>query len=325
MTTETDPMRRLAAADPARDLKPAPDAQLLSQTVGEPRTGASPGRVRVRRFTLATTAAIASAVAVAALLASTGDRAPGRGGLALAAQAYALTSPEADQILYTRATTLSERTSPSGTLEREAGSLEEWHRGRETHRIERYGARTALDHVIDAEGVMRQITDDGGYRIIQPTDNEDSATVIDQEQDGFVQHFRERYEQGRLDPAGEVQFAGRPARRYLVEPTPAAGSEQPPRPLRPELAFYVDRETGRPLGYTSELDLGDGTFRYELVVHEIEQLPATEENLAKLRTHSLPRRRDAEGCIRGPVTGARPADTAPKRDCGGTPGAVVPD
>ena len=64
-------------------------------------------------------------------------------------------------------------------------------------------------------------------------------------------------------------------------------------------------------------------MRYVLTVRTIEQLAPTPKNLGELRTLILPRRRDAEGCIRGPVSGARNSDTAIKRDCGGTPGAPI--
>jgi hypothetical protein len=65
-------------------------------------------------------------------------------------------------------------------------------------------------------------------------------------------------------------------------------------------------------------------MRYELIVRSIEHLSATEANLAKLHTFTLSRRRDADGCVRGPVSGARRSDTAARADCGGTPGAALP-
>jgi hypothetical protein len=129
-----------------------------------------------------------------------------------------------------------------------------------------------------------------------------------------------------------VHFAGRRARRYIV--TPESISDPAINlPPQPEQTFYIDRETGEPLGYTSTLrtNFSDGEgkvlpakMRYELIVRSIRQLPATAENLAKLHGFSLPRRRDADGCIRAPVTSARDGDTAAKSDCGGTPGAALP-
>jgi len=339
MTLDTQTMRRFAELDPARELDPAPDGQLLARTLARPQgfrpTPLRAVRSHARLFASATaTALIVAIVAIVAvaLLAAPGGPASGPGGLNLAAQAYAQTSVTSDEILYTLATATSERPAPSGTLKREEGSIEEWHRGRETHRLERYGSETALDHVIDADGVMRQISDDGAYRIIRPSDNEDAANVIAEQQSGFVEQFRRNYEQGRLDPAGDVRFAGRPARRYVVSPQPSTDPAIN-RPPQPEQTFYIHRETGEPLGYTSTLDanLSDGegkafpaNMQYELIVRTIKQLPPTQENLAKLHGFSLPRRRDADGCIRGPVTNARNSDTAVKSDCGGTPGAALP-
>jgi hypothetical protein len=63
--------------------------------------------------------------------------------------------------------------------------------------------------------------------------------------------------------------------------------------------------------------------RWVQTVRTIEQLEPTPENLRMLRTHVLVRRRDADGCIRGPLTNARPSDTASRSDCGGTPGAPI--
>ncbi len=225
---------------------------------------------------------------------------------------------------------MSERptSTASSAVQCEKGSIEEWHRGRETHCLERYGPATALDHVIDADGVMRQITEACAYRIVRPSDNEDAADVIGQQQAGFVEDFRKRYEEGRLDPDGDVQFAGRPARRYVVSDENTSDQPLVNRPPQPEQTFYIDRETGEPLGYTSIMKTGVsdgqgrtvlGLMRYELTVRTIERLPATAENLANLRTFTLPRRRDADGCIRGPATNARGSDSAAKTDCGGTP------
>jgi len=68
----------------------------------------------------------------------------------------------------------------------------------------------------------------------------------------------------------------------------------------------------------------DFLFHVVQTVRLIERLEPTPENLARVRTLTLPRRRRADGCIRGPVTDGRNSDTASKRDCGGTPGAPLP-
>ncbi|MCW3048260.1 MAG: hypothetical protein JWO74_2544 [Solirubrobacterales bacterium] len=278
---------------------------------------------------------LVAVVATAAVFELLGVRGAPR-SLDLAARAYAQTSALPGQILYARVTGTSVVTDTTGAHERFTVTIQEWHRGRETHRLETYRSpagwlTAALDHVISADGVMRQINKQGGYRIVRPSDNQDAADVIAQQQAGLIEDFRRRYEEGRLDPSGDVNFAGRPARRYIVTPQ-TGGTAIGPLPPQPTQAFYVDRETGSPLGYTSTLPLAmprgggpsaQGTTRFVETVRAIKRLDPTPKNLAKLHDFALPRRRDAQGCIRGPVQGARNSDTASRRDCGGTPGAVV--
>lgn len=326
-----DTLRRLAEADPAGELDPAPRADLLLQILELPHPRASherrAGLARRRVVGLGLALAGAAGLAVAGLLIDPGGSRP----LDLAAQAYAQTSAPAGEIVHTLVDLRTTGTlAGSGDMGPTTGTIEEWHRGAETHRLETYltsgGTRSSLDHVIGADGVMRQVTSDGGYRIVRPSDNEDAAGTIAQQQSGFIAEFRRSYEQGELDPAGDTEFAGKLARRYVVAPAASPG------PPGPEMAFYIDRETGAPLGLTSTLETTstvDGvpratTMRYVQTVRTIERLAPTPENLDKLRTLSLPRRRDADGCIRGPVTNARPSDAASRRDCGGTPGAPLP-
>jgi|GEM_PF-5072587 len=341
MTRDHD--RRLAAADPARDLRPAPSEELLARLLTRPRPPAPTRRAR-RRPLLRPALALALVAAIVAVVLATSPSGPvrtsGPGALALAAQAYARTAAAPDEIVHTVATIERVGSTGSGRTV-ETGSIEEWHRGAETQRIERYYAAdgrllTALDHVIDADGVMRQVDQDGGYRIVRTSDNEDAANAIATQQAGFVEQFRRLYERGQLDPGGDASFAGRPAQRYVVsaeQNTPKIVSDgrtvdAPPSMAGPEQAFYVDRETGEPLGFTSVMRVnGSGPaaseLRYVETVTKIERLAPTPQNLERLRTMILPRRRDAEGCIRGPVSGARSSDTATKRDCGGTPGAAI--
>jgi hypothetical protein len=343
--------RLLADADPARELYPTPSEELLARLLAQPRSARRAGSTRhARRLVIRPVIALAvvALVVTVVLVASPSGpvRTAGRGSLALAAQAYARTSAAPDEIVHTVATIERTETTATGRTF-ETGSIEEWHRGGETHRIERYYSAdghltAALDHVIGADGVMRQVDEGGTYRIVRKTDNEDAANVIAQQQSGFVEEFRRLYERGQLDPGGTAQFAGRPAQRYVVSAeqntpkTVVMNGRTVPAPTAvprgPEQAFYIDRETGQPLGYTStmQMSMGDGrggavptTMRYVETVQTIEQLAPTPENLGKLHTFILPRRRDAEGCIRGPVTGARDSDTATKSDCGGTPGAPI--
>jgi hypothetical protein len=341
--------RLLAEADPARELDAAPSDELLAELLAGPRPS-HPARTRRGRGLLLTplialVLVVAVVVVILAASPSVPVRTTGRGSLALAAQAYARTRAAPDTILHTVVISEHIQTTATGRV-RDTSTLEEWHRGRETHRIERFYSAAgrlsaALDHVIDADGVMGQVDLHGGYRIVRPTENEDAANVIAQQESGFIEQFRHLYERGRLAPGGTTQFAGRPAQRYVVsaqENTPKIninGRTVPAPPgmaLGPEQAFYIDRETGLPLGFTStmRMNTSDGrggsvptTMRAVETVQKIEQLPAAPQNVGKLRRFILPRRRDADGCIRGPAIDAHDSDTATKRDCGGTPGAPI--
>jgi hypothetical protein len=262
--------------------------------------------------------------------------------LALAARAYKQTTVIPGQILYTRAVVITTITDAKGTRQRDTDTIQDWHRSLESHRLEIVRSHTgkvtaALDHVVSADGVMRQIDEQGGYRIVRPSDNHDASEVIADQQAGLIGEFRRRYEESRLKPAGDVEFAGRPAFRYTVIPKPpivAPGlrRHEVPPPVEPDENYYVDRETGMPLGFTGSMAITvdprggvpqPGITTSVETVQAIERLAPTSSNLAKLHRFVLPRRRDADGCIRGPVQQARTSDRAPKYDCGGTPRAIV--
>lgn len=320
-------LTRFEAADPSRDLDPELDLELLEATLALPAPG-PPAKSR-RRAVLPIAITATAALAAVVLIGSESREAPPPvRTIDLAAQAYAMTTVVPNEIQHTlvRTTTQSPRSSESPKVER--GSIEEWRRGSRVHRLERIGS-TALDHVIDGNGVMRQVSGDGALRIIRPSDNEDAAMVIAKEQAGFVETFRTTYEQGRLDPAGNVTFAGRPALRYRVTAAPQGPTATPPAAVQD---YYIDRRTGAPLGYVSTFRSSmrtasgssvTGTFKFTSTVETIETLPPTTENRAKVTTLSLPRRRDRNGCVRGPLENARTSDTAARSDCGGTPGARI--
>ncbi|MDA0183201.1 hypothetical protein OJ997_23020 [Solirubrobacter phytolaccae] len=191
-------------------------------------------------------------------------------------------SPDPDKIVYVRATSVDQDGLPLVT--------EDWHRGKETHRLVRWtdkgGKEWALDHVISADGVMRQINEEGGYRVIRRSDMEDARNAINQEQAGFLADFQRRFEEGSLDPV-QREFAGRPALRYHVPHDPKRVG-----PVGPDQSYYVDSETGKPLGFTSAMRINpDQTMETTQTVDAIEVLEPTPENLDKLRTLTLQRRR----------------------------------
>ena len=187
-------------------------------------------------------------------------------------------SPDPDKIVYVRATSVDQDGSPM--------TVEDWHRGQETRRLLRWtdkdGKQWANEHVISRAGVMEQVNEEGEYRVIRRTDMEDARNVIDAEQAGFLADFQQRFAAGTLDPVPR-EFAGRPAYRYHVPNDPAQVG-----PRGPDQSFYVDRVTGAPLGFTSELEMNPSqVLRTTQTVDKIEFLDPTSENLARLRKLTL--------------------------------------
>jgi hypothetical protein len=277
-------LQRLTKADPARGLDPTAPDELLARLVACPRRPAPPVRARRRALGPAIgIAAVLALVGVAALIGTPG----GPRAVDLAAQAYAQTGPDTGQIVHVIASTERSEITATATTS-DLGSIEEWHRGSETHRRERFtkgGTPVTVDHLITADGTLREATPDGGSRVVPPSAGGYSAAEIAGQQQGFVGEFRQRYEQGELAAAGDVQFAGTPARRYVVTLPDGAGDGGLAE------AFYVDRETGEPLGYTStwrgELrDLQGGsvptTVRFTETVRLLERLEPTPQNLREL-------------------------------------------
>jgi len=214
-------------------------------------------------------------------------------------------APDPDKIVYVHATTVTIR--PGGL--RDVLVTEEWHRGRETHRIvsgtNADGSIAALDHVIDEHGTMRQIGADkpagakpeaeitGDYRVYHSRPRsgdeatDDATNVIATEQAGFLAGFRKGIAHGRLDPREDLTFAGRPARRYHVGPDPARTG-----PHSPDQSFFVDRDTGAPLGFVSTLQLNpdEAPMTSTQTVDSLQLLDPTPANLARLRTLTFKRR-----------------------------------
>ncbi|RKQ88245.1 hypothetical protein C8N24_6287 [Solirubrobacter pauli] len=193
-------------------------------------------------------------------------------------------TPDPDKIVYVRSRT---RDANGGTI-----LVEEWHRGREDHRVERWrnpseGDRLwEADRLVSADGVMRQINEEGEYRVIRPSQSEDAANVSAQRQAGFLADFRANAEKGTPDPTPTV-FADRPALRYHVRQDDGTRTAIP----TPERSYYVDRDTGRPLGMTSRFRLNpDQVLSSTQTVEAIEELDPTPQNLAKLREFVLERR-----------------------------------
>ncbi len=110
----------------------------------------------------------------------------------------AFLSPDPDKIVYVRVTSIATEQG----VTRERAVVEEWHRGNESRKLDRWtdedGQDWAVESVIDAEGVMRRIDETGGYGVFRKT--EDTKTTIEQQQAGYLADFQRRAEQGTLDP-----------------------------------------------------------------------------------------------------------------------------
>ena len=74
---------------------------------------------------------------------------------------------------------------------------------------------------------------------MRPSDGPEAREIIANSRRDFVADFRARYERGVLDDDGTTTFAGRPARRYVVND---------PQIARQREEFYLDAETAAPLG-----------------------------------------------------------------------------
>jgi hypothetical protein len=250
---------------------------------------------------------VGAAIALVVLLVSGGDR--GTIGAdereAVARPAAAATPPyvrvDPNKIVYIHAA-ITDVEDTKGSTHENTLVLQEWHRGRETHRLETDGACTSLDHVIDADGTMHQIDELGRYRVIRGSNaddaSKDAANVSADEQTGFLESLQKLYTAGILDPSEDVTFAGRPAYRFHIAATPAKGPRNRTpghgfsvTPPGPDQSYFIDRATGEPLGYTSTMQFGPAEKRTASeTADRIELLDPTPENLAKLRTLTLKRR-----------------------------------
>lgn len=283
-----DVLDRLARHDPADGLDATPPDALLAQLLAEPQTPSTASRSRrAARPVLAMAAAVVLTVGVVA----------GRdGGVPdLAARAYAQTDPRGVVLHVVR----SGRTESSGSgLVDGSGTAETWTYGDEAHVVltERQddGQTSTYDQLLGADGVLRNRIDGVHERVIDPQDSLEVRAAIASLRGDFVGDFRKRYERGALDDTGTTTFAGRAARRYVVDGQPPVG----PGPGAAREEYFLDAETGAPLGsvmthrlYKPQLVDGklirrgklDGTLRSTQVIDRLERLPATPANLAKVR------------------------------------------
>lgn len=235
------------------------------------------------------------AVAAAAAALTVGVVAGRDGGVPdLAARAYAQTDPRGAVLHVVRSgrTELGTSGAVGGN-----GTAETWSYGDEVHFVltERQddGRTSTYDQLLGADGVLRSRIDGVQEQVIDPQDGPGERGFIASLRGDFVDDFRKRYERGVLDDTGTTTFAGRAARRYVVDGQPPVG----PGPGADREEYFLDPETGAPLGsvmtrrlYKPQLVGGKlvrgefvGTDRSTQVIDRIERLPATPANLAKVR------------------------------------------
>ncbi len=298
--TDPDLLTLLREADPAErvdvDLDAPPPVAVLARITATP----PPRRRRARRRLVigAVSAAAVAAAAVALLtVGSTIDP---------AARAYAQTAP-GEHILHVDLTLTTVMTGDHRMDQRTDEQI--WQYRDRTHRVETTTQhddsagtpeRETFDHVKVGD-VMWTRMDDGEIQTLRASDSEEARMAVEVDRD-FIASFRRRYASHSLRDAGETQFAGRRARAYEVTnpraPTPGIMR----LPVDSE-TYYVDAETGDPLGSVKTLALRTfkrpdsrskfradrmpvgpktGEMRMTEIVNRIERLPLTPENRARL-------------------------------------------
>jgi hypothetical protein len=283
----TDPLALLKDADPVEhlrdevDLDAPPPAAVLARIVQRP------ARRRPRRalvaLPLAACAVLAAAVAVLA---------PG-GSVDPAARAYAQTAP-GEHVLFTDVTTTMVMTGLNPQTETFHDRM--WQHGDRSHRLTDVSEddddpgtprQETYEYVKDGD-VLRNRLPDGKIQTLRASEGAEARQILRTE-NNFVDAFRSRYAGHKLRDDGETTFAGRPARAYAVTDPDPGNTE----------TYYLDPQTGDPLGSIRtyaiyETKIGPdhkpvqapgpqvGEARYTEVVHRLEHLPLTPENLAKL-------------------------------------------
>lgn len=247
-----------------------------------------------RRLAIAAVAAVTVAAAAVALLSSGAKFDP-------AASAYAQTAP-GPHILPVVVGSSMVMTGSHPIRQQDRSEM--WQYGDRSHRITATSQQDASDgtpphetiEYVKVGDVLRARMQDGEIQTLRSTDSDEARQALQVESD-FIAAFRRRYESHALRDAGETTFAGRRARAYEVtdaaSPTPGV-----PRPPATTETYYLDAETGDPLGSTRTMALYEpklgpdhkvvpsnvqtGEMRVTEVVDRLERLPLTPGNLAKL-------------------------------------------
>lgn len=288
----TTAFKRLRAADPVAGLDPPAPEDLLAQLTSRPRP--TPAGRPLRRATPRRTVAIgglaAAALAGAAVLGDGSSDAPGP---SLLAKAYAQATAGEQVIQYSRITGRQEFRSPDRRRE-DVTRIESWVFGERVRTIitsVQEGKTFVSDQVLGSDGVLSIHLQPGDEEQVVRVDDDETRKVIARMRRGFLTNFTVAYRRGTLDRRGPATFGGRPAQRYVV----ARGWLDHPE------TFYVDAETGTPLGSTqsfsshsaSQLKIGpdrklhptgkpDARTSITTTVEALDELPPTPQNRARL-------------------------------------------
>jgi hypothetical protein len=293
----TDLIALLREADPAErvdvDLDSPPPAAVLERITATPPR--QPRRRAPRRIAIAAVALTAAAAAAVALLSPGAKFDP-------AASAYAQTAP-GPHILHVVVSTSMDMTGSHPI--RQQNRDEMWQYGGRSHRVTETSQQDdsagtppheTFEYVKEGD-VLRTRLQDGEIQTLRASDGDEARQIL-QTESNFVAAFRRRYETHALRDAGETTFAGHRARAYEVTDAaaPSPGVTRPPSTTE---TYYVDAETGDPLGSSRVMALYEpkigpdgkpipstehqnGEMRVTEVVERLERLPLSPGNRAKL-------------------------------------------
>jgi hypothetical protein len=267
-----------------RELRPDPSDEppdeatlerLLLSVAGAPAldprrtTERVPAVRRPRRRRRALIAVPVAAALLVAIAVAVNNSSPGGG---LVAKAYAATNP-GDEIVHEVA--VRTWAGKNQTETREAW----WRASDGAARLVTSDGRASVTTVVDGRGVVRQSPDlapDLAPR--QEVDGDGMTVIADPKTDpsaafahllrGVTSQFRESYPADRLHDDGMTSFEGRAARAYSYNGW---------------LTFYIDPDTAQLLGSRERDPYGPSSDTVTTVITSYEKLPATAENLTKLR------------------------------------------
>jgi hypothetical protein len=257
MPSSADVDALVRCADPAGESTAMDELDaLLAQAAAITATTAPARRRRPRRLLIVAPVAAALLLAIPIVL--------HHGSASLAARAYAVTDP-GDEIVHEVAV----MTIPPGEGGPATMTNETWYRPSDgtAHSIQAVPGHKASETVHDADGLLHITTPDGTTETVVP-DSQAARDRMDFTR-SVTLTFRRDYEDKQLGDDGMTTLDGRPVHAYSAGPD----------------TWYIDPDTALPVGQRVMVSTPpDPTRRpVTMVIKTYEKLPATPENLAKLR------------------------------------------